>query len=174
MQRVSIGLVALALLTCQLLCLQQVRTVGVQLGTVQAELAQTRAQLRATLDAAQRPVDGAPYEKLLTAVQASCRASGGQQIGASQERSADEPLEDDGEGTQAAPGAPLPHTQSYEGARRLLASALSHGHWGEEDADAMRSYQIGLSGAERDEIMLGLVVAINEGRVQVTTDGPVL
>jgi hypothetical protein len=53
-----------------------------------------------------------------------------------------------------------------------IDEAIGTGRWSTEQASHVRELGAGLSGDEYQELVRPLVIAINEGRVQVDVEGP--
>ena len=60
---------------------------------------------------------------------------------------------------------------AYADATQLLDTALGQGVWDDEDAAAIRALIVRMDAAQTDEVMGGLVTAINDQRLDVTTTG---
>ncbi len=63
-------------------------------------------------------------------------------------------------------------TPQFELAMAFVEERLAYGTWTEEDQQAFRGTIQGLTAAEADTILGALFGAMNDGRIEVRTDGP--
>lgn len=68
------------------------------------------------------------------------------------------------------PAPPAVHAEAHA----MVSEALDAGRWTDARRDALRQRMSALSREQLDEVLSPLFVAINEGRLQVETTGPLL
>lgn len=77
------------------------------------------------------------------------------------------------EADSEAASAPTPEALvAIDSGKLYIDEAIGRGRWSTEQASHVRELGTGLSGDEYQELVRPLVIAINEGRVQVDAEGP--